>query len=104
MKKTVKVVIEKEYEISISDALLTPEAIEQFESYMFELYGYSLECKQDSLFEYAAQQIAEYEVDFVEGLGHTCSVRTAPFHERGGKIISVIWDDKYYDIETEIVV
>lgn len=103
MKKTARVQITKEYEIELKDSILTPEYIKEFESYMFELEGDTLEEKYAELFKFAAQQIAEYDTDFVEGLGKTASVRTAPFHEKEGKTVYVVWDDKWSDVETEIV-
>jgi hypothetical protein len=103
MKKNVHVVIEKEYEIELKDNLLTQESVKEFESYMFELDGDTLEEKQNNLFAYAARQIAEYDTDFVEGLGKAASVRTAPFYEKEGKVVHVVWDDKWSEVETEIV-
>jgi len=68
MKKTVRVTIEKEYEIELTPEVLTQEFIDEFESYMFELSGEDLEEKQESLFKFAATQ-AGYNPSFIEGLG-----------------------------------
>lgn len=69
MKKTVLVTIEKEIEIELAPEVLTQEFLTEFESYMFQLRGDDLEERQESLFKYAAKQIAEYEGCFIEGLG-----------------------------------
>lgn len=68
MKKTVRVTIEKEYEIELAPEVLTQEFIDEFQSYMFKLSGEDLEDKQDSLFQFAAKQIAQ-DCLFVEGVG-----------------------------------
>ena len=102
MKKTVRVTIEKEFEIELKDEVLTPEFIKEFESYMWELDG-TLERQQKELFEYAARQIALYDLDFIEGLGKTASIMTAPYHEKQGKVVNVVWKGIYDDVETEVV-
>lgn len=63
MKRTVMVTIEKEIDISISDELLTPEALELFSSSIYPID------KPDDLFEHAAVQLARYGAHFVEGVG-----------------------------------
>jgi hypothetical protein len=103
MKKTVCVTIEKEYEIELGDSVLTQEFINEFESYMFELDGDTLEEKQGSLFEFAARQLAIGEEYFIEGIGNIASVRTVDFKRKQGDKIVVVWDDKYENIEAEVV-
>lgn len=103
MIKTVRVMIEKEYEISLSPELLTQEFVTEFESYMFDLEGDTLEDKQNKLFEFAARQLAQGEEQFIEGLGPVASVRTIRFKQDGGKKINVVWDDTVDDMEAEVV-
>ena len=71
MKKTVRVTIEKEIEIDIDDSCLTPEALAEFESYMFSLCdeGDTLGDKQDEMFKYVAQSVVNGGRTSVEGLG-----------------------------------
>jgi hypothetical protein len=103
VKKTIRVVIEKEYEIELKDNILTQENIKEFESYMWELDGDTLEAKQEELFKFAARQIAEYDVDFVEGLGNVCKASMVGYYERNGAVMNVVWNDTYEDVETEVV-
>lgn len=65
MKKTVEVTLTFEVKLDIADTLLTPEAIGQFESYMFDVDG-----EVEGIFKYVASQFAEQvDPDFVEGIG-----------------------------------
>ena len=102
MKHTVCVTIEKEYDIEIDDKVLTPEFVKEFESYMFELDGDDFEEKVGSLFEFAARQLTHGEEHFIEGLGHTASVRTVKFKQEEGKNVTVVWEDKFESTETEV--
>lgn len=63
MKKTYTVTITKEVEVDVPDELLTDEAIQEFAKYMFPVTS------KEELIEYAAQYVARWETDFVEGIG-----------------------------------
>jgi hypothetical protein len=102
MKKTVRVAIEKEYEVELADRVLTQEFVDEFESYMFELDGGNLEEKQIALFEFAARQLAQGEEYFIEGLGKISSVRTVKFKQVPGEVMPVVWNDTYENVETEV--
>jgi hypothetical protein len=102
MKKSIIVRTEKHYEIDIADRVLTQEFVDEFESYMFELDGCNLEEKQIALFEFAARQLAQGEEYFIEGLGKIASVRTVKFKQVPGEVISVVWNDTYENVETEV--
>ena len=64
MKKTVLVTITKEIEVDIPDEVLTEEYLKEFSSYMFPVYSI------EELFEHAAQYVARFDRDYVEGIGH----------------------------------
>lgn len=63
MKKIYTVTITKEVEVDIPDELLTDEAIQEFAEYMFPVIT------EEELMEYAAQYVARWETNFVEGIG-----------------------------------
>ena len=69
MKKTVRVTVEKEFEIEIPDEMLAPESVETFSRTIFSIDG------PDDLFKHAARQIAEYGDHFVEGIGPSITFR-----------------------------
>ena len=73
MKKTVKVTIEKTFEIEIDDKHLSVVSMAEFESYMFSLedanYNNSTEAKQNSLFKYVARMVFDEDEVHVEGIG-----------------------------------
>lgn len=100
--KTITVKIEKQYNITLAPDVCTQEFVNEFESYMWELEGDTLEEKLVELHAYAARMIAQYDLDFIEGLGPCASVRTASLHEKQGKKINVVWEDTYEDVETEV--
>lgn len=79
MKKTVLVTITKEIEVDIPDVLLSPARIEEFSAYMFPVRS------KEELFEHAAQYVARFDRNFVEGIGN------------------VGYTELLEDIETEIV-
>lgn len=79
MKKTVLVTITKEIEVDIPDEMFTDEYLEEFSSHMFYVDS------ADELFEHAAQYIARFDRNFVEGIGN------------------VGYTELSEDIETEIV-
>lgn len=95
MKKTIRVTIEKEYEIELAPEVLTQEFVDEFESYMFELDGNDLEEKQESLFKFAATQ-AQYNPTFIEGLGKAENCF-------GGRQANVIYKQTEEWIDTEVV-
>lgn len=101
--KTVTVKIEKQYRITLAPEVCTQEFVSEFESYMWELEGETLEEKLAELHAYAARQVAEYSVDFVEGIGPCASNFTASFLERSGKKINVVWEAIYDDVESEVL-
>jgi hypothetical protein len=102
MKKSIIVRTEKHYEIDIVDSALTQEFINEFEKYMWQLEGYTLEEKRNDLFAHAARQLAQGEEYFIEGIGKTASLRTLPFKQKQGEKIDVVWVDTYEDVETEV--
>lgn len=63
MKKTVTVTIDKEIDIELPDDLLTPEALQEFSSSIFEI------TTVNELFEHTAAQLALHGAHFVEGVG-----------------------------------
>lgn len=63
MKRTVQVVITKQYEIEIADELLTPEEVAAFSDMMWPVSS------EDELFTYAAEQLAQYDSSYIEGIG-----------------------------------
>jgi hypothetical protein len=103
MKKTVRVQIEKEYEIDIDESILTPEFVKEFEAMMWELDGDTLEQKYEALFKVAAHQLANDETEFVEGLGRASSVFSVDFKRKAGAHIIVVYENLYEDTEVEVV-
>lgn len=97
MKKTVRVIIEKEIEINIPDELLTDEFIAEFESGMFELDD---EDKRDSLFKYVACMAAQ-GYGHVEGMGPIGSEFSKKHLEDPDDFI--VTELTMDDVETEIV-
>lgn len=63
MKKIYTVTITKEVEVDIPDELLTDESVREFAEYMFPV------TTKEDLLQYAAQYVARWETDFVEGIG-----------------------------------
>jgi hypothetical protein len=102
MKKTVKVVIEKEYEIELRPDILTQEFVNEFESYMWELEGETLDEKLNNLCAYVARQLAQYDLDFVEGVGSVASNFSVKLKEAAGQKIAVVYEEVYDDVETEV--
>jgi hypothetical protein len=94
MKKRVQVTIIKEIDVEIKDEQLTPEAIADFESYMFELE----EDGPDGLLRFAAEHIARCGGDiFVEGIG-----QPAPFDRKGDHVLR--YEEVSEAVESEIVI
>lgn len=94
MKKTVAVTMTFDVELNIADSCLTPEFIEHFQSYMFDV-----ESQPEGIFELVAYQFAQQsEPDFVEGVGRAEWADTVAPHPE-----AVI---KYYvsnvEVETEV--
>jgi hypothetical protein len=94
MKRTVQVTITKEIEVDIPDDKLTPEALEEFSSYMWEV------TEPHELFTYAAEQFAQYGTCFVEGLGQGVPSHLVKFSEIPDPIN---FSKDHEDIESEIV-
>lgn len=63
MKKIVRVIVEKEIEVDIPDAMLTPACLADFSRFTF-----SVEAPEDLLV-YAAKQYAERGYGHLEGMG-----------------------------------
>jgi hypothetical protein len=103
MKKTVRVTIEKEFEIEIEDKLLNEEFVNGFEKSFWELDGNSVSEKIESLFGVAARQIAYGEDSFVEGIGACAGAFSVSYLRQAGRDISVVYDEVYDETETEIV-
>lgn len=65
MKKTVTVTMTFDVELDIADERLTPQFIENFESFMFDVGG-----EPDGIFEHVAYRFVEQSSPkFVEGIG-----------------------------------
>lgn len=62
-KKTVIVTITKEIEVVMSSDMLTPYALAEFSEHFFTVE------EPDEMFSNAAQQIARFEPNFIEGIG-----------------------------------
>lgn len=102
MKRTVRVTIEKEYEIELKDEILTQKHVDDFEQSFWELDGYSLEEKLSNLFEVAALRLAQGEERFIEGLGPCMSIFVKQYKPDADKM-NVFYEETVDDIETEIV-
>lgn len=63
MKNTYIVTITKEVEVDIPDEMLTDEAIQEFAEYMFPVTS------KEDLLQQAAEYVARWETNFVEGIG-----------------------------------
>jgi hypothetical protein len=97
MKRTVRVTIEKEFDIDIPDHLLSDENIQGFEDFMWEIEE---EDKREGLFKYAARCKA-YDWDFAEGLGYIGEAHMRVFMKSPESYIVV--SEKYDDCDEEIV-
>lgn len=96
MKKTVRVIIEKEIEIDIPDGLLTNSFITEFEGYMFELDD---DDKRDGLFKHVGWCHAK-GIEYAEGIGH---IRTRWEQEKFPAEVMIVARTIVDDTETEIV-
>jgi hypothetical protein len=103
MKKILRVQIEKEYDIDIDDSILTPEFVKEFESYMFELDGITLEQKYADLFKFAARQLAQGEDSFIEGLGAISNVFSVDYKRKNGRVVNVVWKETEEWTDVEVV-
>lgn len=93
MKKTVSVTYTAEVELDINDNLLTDEAIEDFESYMFSVDG-----SIDNLFKQVALQFVDVcDMTYIEGLGECASTYRAPSEA------PIKYKTKFADVECEIL-
>jgi len=63
MKKTYTVTLTKDVEVDIPDELLTEDEIREFAGYMFPVKT------KEEIAQYAAEYVARWENNFVEGLG-----------------------------------
>jgi len=97
MKKTVRVITEKEFDIDIPDHLLTAEYIKEFEQYIGEMDDSD---KQRGLFKYAAFHAAK-GYDHAEGLGYIGSEYMKNYQISPDDFIVV--DEIYDESEEEIV-
>lgn len=67
--RSVTVVKEFQFDISLTEEQCTPEALTEFEQYMFPLDGDTHEERLNSLFEYVAEMDINSVSSFVEGVG-----------------------------------
>ena len=67
MKKNVRVIITKEFEIDIDDSHLTEESLKEFSSCIFK-------ADIDGLFKYTARKCFSEDSCFVEGIGEATSI------------------------------
>jgi hypothetical protein len=101
MKKTVRVVIEKEIEIDIPEILLTPQHIKDFNSYIgLNNDVEDVEDCRNELFEFVARMAAQ-GYDEAEGMGQLGSKYMKEYARQPEYYIIV--DTTCDDIETEIV-
>lgn len=101
MKKTVRVVIEKEIEIDIPEILLTPQHIKDFNSYIgLDNDVEDIEACQDELFRFVACMAAQ-GYDDAEGMGELGSEYRKRYVKQPEYFIVV--NETCDDIEAEIV-
>lgn len=100
MKRTVKVTIEKEFDIEIPDHLLTDQHIAEFESCMWELDGDGTKVEQ--LFQYAGRGAA-YDWDHLEGMGYMGSKYLRDVQKEDRKKDFIVIYEHYEDCEAEVV-
>lgn len=93
MKKTVRITIEKEFEIDIDDSLLTEESLKEFSSYMWDATS------PHQMFEYVARSCFDGQTTFVEGLGEAVPKHMKKFSENA----VITFNMTYEDTEVEIV-
>jgi len=91
--KMVRVVVEKEIEVSIPDECLTSEYMKEFSNFMFEVEN------EDDLFKYAAEQLFNNYDQHIEGLGEakwkgTC-MKINPD--------DILYQQEYEEVESEIM-
>lgn len=96
MKKTVAVTMTFDVELNIADSCLTPEFINRFESYMFDVDG-----QPEGIFEHVAVQFAQQsDPDFVEGVGRAEWASTGIPHPEA----VIKYRVSNLDVETEVKV
>lgn len=96
MKKSVRVIIEKEYIVDIPDILLTEEHIKSFEEHMFPLEG----DKVEGLFKHAAR-CAAYDWGDAEGLGEVGECYKKQWAKQPEYFIGA--NEQYNESEEEII-
>lgn len=90
MKRRIEVITTKVFDIEIPDEKCTPEFIAEFESYMFKLKN-----GVDSLFEFAAEQLADGQGNFIEGIGEVSNSKDKPD--------AVKFKEDYWEVESQII-
>lgn len=101
MKRTVKVTIEKEFEIDIPEILLTPQHIKDFNSYIgLDADVEDIEDCQAELFRFVAR-LAAYGYDDAEGMGPMGSEYMKKYAKQPEYFITL--DETYDDAEAEIL-
>lgn len=93
MKKNLEVTMTFDVELDINENMLTPDAIENFESYMFDIDG-----DPDELFKYVASQFAQQDdPSFVEGIGKCVWKHTSASNDA-----TVLYEVTNLDVVSEI--
>ncbi|MGZ8887946.1 MAG: hypothetical protein ACXW1D_00140 [Halobacteriota archaeon] len=103
MKRTVRVIIEKEVELDIPDCLLTPEHIKAFNDYIgLDADVDDIEACRAELFRFVGRLKALYDdADHAEGMGYMGSEYMRPRMAHPEEFI--ISEVTYEDIEAEMV-
>lgn len=102
MKRTVRVIIEKEVELDIPDCLLTPEHIKAFNDYIgLDADVDDIEACRAELFQYCARLKAAWGWDHAEAMGYMGSeyMREHMTHPEEFIVAEVT----YEDVETEMM-
>lgn len=97
MKKTIRVIIEKEIEIDIADERLTPEAIEEFESYMFTLDDFGKDKVKD-LFYYVASQVFDEQATHVDGVGEAVQDYMKQFNSNAVILFNTVSEEREMEV------
>ena len=101
MKRTVKITIEKEFEIDIPEILLTPQHIKDFNSYIgLNSDVDDIEDCQAELFRFVGR-LAAMGDDYAEGMGPMGSAYMKEYAKQPEYYITL--DETYDDAEAEIV-
>ena len=100
MRKTVRVIFEKEFEIDIDDDMLSAESLAEFGGFIG--YSENVETNEDKvnyLFKFVARNIFDEDTQFVEGVGYAVPEHLKHFNNEA----TVTFSTDFEDIEVEII-